>query len=65
MTRPRKNPAALEADALPLGQRGGNITIVMIMMIIMVALKDAIRDFSNLLTALRIVFNAYAQVARA
>ena len=39
--------------------------MMMIMMIMIIALKGAIRDFYNLLTAPRTVSNAYALVARA
>ena len=38
--------------------------IIIIIMIIIIALKGAIRDFYNLLTALRTVSNTYAQVAQ-
>ena len=37
---------------------------MIIIMIIIIALKGAIRDFSNLLTVLLTVSNTYAQVAR-
>ena len=41
------------------------IIVIIIIIIIIVALKGAIRDFYNLLTAPRTVSNTYAQVARA
>ena len=39
--------------------------MMMMMMMMMIALKGAIRDFYNFLTAPRTVSNTYAQVARA
>ena len=40
-------------------------TVILLIMIIIIAFKGAIRDFYNLLTAPRTVSNTYAQVARA
>ena len=68
MTRPEivRSDHTLEADMMMIMMMMMMIMIVVIttIMIVIIALKGAIRDFYNLLTAPRTVSNTYAQVAR-